>query len=1216
MKRLILLLIVAATAFGQGTPVSTNTWTPITTGGWGPGVDVVGYESVVYVGSRKLHCSLNFYKVVTTEPNSAMVCYSYPENRWHVLSKNENFISAHMAGAGHTVGQIAWMSDKDAILYESDSSGGNTAQSMLGHLNWFDVAGLTTRNKETVSRPWFDSATPYGSGSYNPTTGKWVVWWAYGSTYQTAVCDVAANTCATPATTGTAPPTAPTMSNINFIFNPENGLHYLYGGGQPDIFTFNDATLVWSKLTTTCTGAACVGGTLPPTRLAAGFAYSTVDHKFLMMGGCTGNSLCTTVLTDTWTFDPATLAWVQLSPSGTYPNATANPSFMRLTYDTDSNVFVYTTYSRGISVFALSTPLNYGRLNPTYAPTAGSLNRTTPSSSEGSWAMDPTITISGSNIYLGHHETGSKSSTGGCAFLHPYITSTPNSGTYTNLPAGSQATACNAIDPENSNNTDSSKLQLAVVNGTLWEAHERFNTSAGFSARVWAKSWNGSAWSGSYVGCITGACGTTSITQFPQALIGVGTVPHLGVIEWDNGFSSFTRSGWPYVLKHNGSAWEAVGGKLSIDQTDGSRALFMAMATDGNNPAACWSEEKNSDRRTLATPPQIQCKQYNGSTWVRWGTSSLNQGGASSYAYGVSMTYAGGKFYVAWVEKPTVNAVQKLYLCRWDGSSCTLLGGGALNINTTTGWAFHPSLTTDGTNVFLAWEEQANLGQKSLGYVKRWNGTTITQLGGAIAADTTNGSIEGITVAASSTVNPTVVFGELQYGSLRQTYVRQWNSVAWSSALGSSCPSSPSFVTTTGVLTESTLPARPALGASVSDPTFGNCVTRVSDATALSYDHAAPTYSKLQAFNSDGTKILLAGGFVIDASTNALLRTITGADDPRWSPIDPDVIYYTTSNQLKSVSASTGTVTTVHTFTGYSGFYQSEAFEEFSVNGRWAMFILTNGATSTWRIVSYDLLNDVVSSPMNYLQSGCGTAGPAWVAPDPTGTYAVIAWPGTTPSTRYCGVETYNISTLAYVGQVTLGYQHSDIALDSSGVAWVVQFTHAGTQPIDAPTITKARIPSGLTDYNLGDTTGFINLLNINYGVHGHISCRAVGQNFCVVSSHNENSTEDSNGQVAYEKELFKLFLDSTAATPHIQRVAHNRSAVPYVEANCGAYGGGVQEYWAQPHATSNRTGTLAIFGSTWGNNCNVEAYMVGLGDATPLGRGASIRAGMRGAIR
>jgi hypothetical protein len=343
-------------------------------------------------------------------------------------------------------------------------------------------------------------------------------------------------------------------------------------------------------------------------------------------------------------------------------------------------------------------------------------------------------------------------------------------------PSGTQAQACLSIDPDLNGSTNDSKLRLAVVNGTLWEAHEKINHNQAYYSAAFARQWTGSAWSGGAVGCFFAPC-SSNLRQNPQALIGVGSTPTLSVIEWNH--ATYTPEGYVYIAQWNGSAWTALGPKLNINGA-GTQVLEAALATDGSSPAACWSEQVvASDRRTVTTTPQIQCAQWNGSAWSRFGSKSLNQS-ASSWASDPTMTYVGGNFYVGWTERTTAG-VDKLYVCRWTGSGCTLLGSGALNSNLVTGWAAHPSLTTDGTNVYVAWEEQLAPGLHSMGFVKKWDGSTWSQVGGALNADLANGSVEGITIAALQGT-PVAIWGELTYGNLRQVYLKQWDGTNWTSA--------------------------------------------------------------------------------------------------------------------------------------------------------------------------------------------------------------------------------------------------------------------------------------------------------------------------------------------------------------------------------------------------------------------------------------------------
>ena len=99
-------------------------------------------------------------------------------------------------------------------------------------------------------------------------------------------------------------------------------------------------------------------------------------------------------------------------------------------------------------------------------------------------------------------------------------------------------------------------------------------------------------------------------------------------------------------------------------------------------------------------------------------------------------------------------------------------------MNATTGWATHPQLANDGRNVYLAWEEQTELGRTASAYVKQWNGSALSQLGTALNVDPVNGSVEGLAIGTVQGI-PTAIWGELIYGSLRQVYLKHWDGTSW-----------------------------------------------------------------------------------------------------------------------------------------------------------------------------------------------------------------------------------------------------------------------------------------------------------------------------------------------------------------------------------------------------------------------------------------------------
>jgi hypothetical protein len=770
---------------GAGSPLGVNNWTKLKP--HGPPVEVLGYDKSIYVSSKAIHCVWgSYHQVLTSELQQATVCYSYRENRWIVLQNNGVWHNDHDPGAGHTSSIWAYMPDRDSIAFMTDGSGSSAYEKFLTHWWWIDVAGLSGQDRTFTPKPWVGVVTPATAMAYDSANSKLVMF--PDATGVVQVCDPTTNSCQAPKTSGTAPGN---MANLSLVYNTRDQQVYVFGGGQNDVYKFNVATNVWTKLVTTCTGADCVSGK-PPARQAGGAAYSTADNVFLIAGGVNGTLGNGTALTDTWIFDPTNSAWTEQSPATRYSNNSTNATFDRVSYDEDSNVFLlmasggngyadgsWPGYAVEMWGYAYSPALNYERITNTYTPTTGSLNRLSPTASSQSWAFEPSLAASGSVLYAGWLETGAPFDTGNCGMPHPYIQSSPNSTTWTGLPGGSQSAACTAIDPEPAANpagTSDSKLKLGVVNGTPWEIHERWG--GGFVSAAWAKSWNGSAWTGGQLGCFSAPCSSTTF-QYPQGIIGIGPTPTALVIEENH--VPFTSEGYVYVAQSTGAGWVALGGKLNVNTT-GTRALSAAIESDGTNPAVCWAEEVDASRAVVTTTPQIYCSSWSGTAWTRFGSSSLNRT-ASSWASSPSLTYAGGKFYIGWTERTTAGP-NRVYVCRWDGTSCTLLGGGPLNINGSTGWAAHPSLSNDGTNVYVAWEEQSVQGQPSLGYVKKWDGSTWTQLGGALNANAGSGSVAGITLAVAQGI-PSAIWSELSYGNMRQIYLKTWDGTTWTGASGS-----------------------------------------------------------------------------------------------------------------------------------------------------------------------------------------------------------------------------------------------------------------------------------------------------------------------------------------------------------------------------------------------------------------------------------------------
>jgi hypothetical protein len=156
---------------------------------------------------------------------------------------------------------------------------------------------------------------------------------------------------------------------------------------------------------------------------------------------------------------------------------------------------------------------------------------------------------------------------------------------------------------------------------------------------------------------------------------------------------------------------------------------------------------------------------------------SLNINPSTGWAFDVSIAFVSGQPYVAWTERSQSGNAQ-LYVKTLTGSSWVLVGSGALNKDSNTGWAFRPSLASDGSSLYLGWVEQQALGQRPQAYVSKYSGGTWTPVGASLNADSTLGGAQRISVAVLAG-QPVAAWGEVNFGSVRQVFVKQWNGSQW-----------------------------------------------------------------------------------------------------------------------------------------------------------------------------------------------------------------------------------------------------------------------------------------------------------------------------------------------------------------------------------------------------------------------------------------------------
>lgn len=751
-------LLSAGAQTAPGVPVPPGTWVKVLTRDLP--VQTNDWEQLVYVPAIQRSVMLSQYHQNNSEPNESIIGYNFDTDAWDVLDMGGLFHTENMPEGGESQGYFDFNPLNNTIDYHCCTSGSNQ-QENVSHTYWFDVLGQSGRDKGTPVEPSalqaggaFDVAhnvaVLYGGNSYvgtwlyNPNTNFWQPITALG----------------------TLPDPSVILPGMAYSTTAQQV--FLYGGKSssgttfyPDLYYYDVPLNTWSIVSP-------ANGVKPPARCCMNFAYDSTNNIFLLYGGRNASG----VLGDTWVYDPTANLWTQLFPPVS-PSVNSVADFIRLAYDSDHNVFVLAHLGTGgyfggnWGSLAMQTWLfRYAGAGPnaatqlsTSAPSPGSIDRYLQS-----WAKDPTLAASGSSLYVGWSETGSPFDISQAAWPHIY-TDQYSSGNWTTMGTSSSSISQPTVEAH--------APSLAIVGGTPWVS---FYQNVNRVSQVYAESWNGSSWVGGPIGLVS----TGNAVQGRSFMASVAGQPYVGVIEVNK--SVYPQTAYAYVKNWNGSAWQLIGpGALNFNNTAGTTATSISLASDGTYPFVAWTEylrQNNITNGVTDSAPQTYVSHWNGSQWIPVG-GSLNLGGAAGWANDASIAFFNGQPYVAWTERAQTGNAQ-LYAATWNGSAWTLTSSGSLNVGGSSGWAYRPSLVTDsaGANLYLAWVEQTALGQKAQVFVSQYVGGSWTLLGRPLNMDPVNGSAQRVSLGVLNG-QPVATWGEVNLGAVRQVYVSQWNGSGW-----------------------------------------------------------------------------------------------------------------------------------------------------------------------------------------------------------------------------------------------------------------------------------------------------------------------------------------------------------------------------------------------------------------------------------------------------
>lgn len=260
---------------------------------------------------------------------------------------------------------------------------------------------------------------------------------------------------------------------------------------------------------------------------------------------------------------------------------------------------------------------------------------------------------------------------------------------------------------------------------------------------------------------------------------GGGSAPTLG----NSGTNVTTNTNTPLATNtgtpttNTTSGWVQIGSGLA-DAQPNYRNPSMALGNDGN-PVVVYE----GGVAYVGGKWDIYVKRWNGQSWVQLGGALHIDATKTIGDPVIAVDPVSGNPVVAWREG-TIN-VDLIYVKTWNGSSWTSLGG-PLNMDASKD-AGAPTIAIgqDGKAV-VAWSEQAvDIFNRPVTrvYVKKWNGSGWSSIGGALGL---NSIVKDPNVAIDPTDgNPVIAYskGDLVGGSgtyAGSVIVAKWNGSTWS----------------------------------------------------------------------------------------------------------------------------------------------------------------------------------------------------------------------------------------------------------------------------------------------------------------------------------------------------------------------------------------------------------------------------------------------------
>lgn len=396
--------------------------------------------------------------------------------------------------------------------------------------------------------------------------------------------------------------------------------------------------------------------------------------------------------------------------------------------------------------------------------------------------------------------------------------------------------------------------------------------------------------------------------------------------------------------------------------------------------------------------------------------------------------------------------------------------------------------------------------------------------------------------------------------------------------------------------------SKPVKGVPYTEPAYGTCVVRATDHEIEAPEgFARNDYSRRQAFNADGSKLLIHANnghwHVYDANTLEYIRQLSmgGSDvEPQWHPTNSDLLYMFPQNggmtikQYNVVTDATSVVADFRSVSSIAGHPGKNSVQEIWTNAAriwtksegspsadaryWGLMVETDSFGGLG-MITYDMETNSITGVYDYASDGGGVARPDHVSMSPTGEYFVGSWysPACSSSASLgtlnnpCGLMSFSRDFSSGTGLAKLG-EHSDIALDADGNDAIVMSNY-DTGYVEMYSLETGAATKLWNIYINGAATA-LHVSGKNYNKPGWV----------LISTYAVQNPQGA--ELWYENKIMAVEM---TANPRIYNIAHTYNQT--------------ETYFSEPHSVVNRDFTRILTNSNWntGNYMNTDAYMISL---------------------